>query len=224
MESSLQIPERNEGITKERWRELVKGQFPKELSEHDFEMFIYTCEKINLDPLLKQIYPMKRFNSQTGKNVMAIITGIDGYRIAADRTGQYVGSSEPAYDTFVPNEPPTYAKVTVHKIVQGVVGTYGAIAFWDEYVQKNNQGKPTSMWSKMPHLMLAKCAEALALRKAFPASLAGTFIEEEMMRDEVPVEAKPGRAGQSEYKKAVKLEEELENHLNDIDQTKGGSL
>jgi hypothetical protein len=67
------------------------------------------------------------------------------------------------------------ARVTVYRLVQGQRGAFSATARWTEY-------KPDEdfMWKKMPHVMLAKCAEALALRKAFPKQLAGLYVKEEM--------------------------------------------
>jgi hypothetical protein len=67
--------------------------------------------------------------------------------------------------------------VTVYKIIGNVRCPFTASARWDQYYPGDEQG---FMWRKMPHLMLGKCAEALALRKAFPAELSGLYIKEEM--------------------------------------------
>jgi hypothetical protein len=84
---------------------------------------------------------------------------------------------------------PYKASVTVYKMVSGQRCAFSASALWDEYCQLAKDGKPTVMWQKMPYLMLAKCAEALALRKAFPAELSGVYTHEEMMQADTEAKA-----------------------------------
>jgi hypothetical protein len=126
-----------------------------------------------------------RYNKKEQRNVMSIQTGIDGYRLIADRTGQYAGSDDYTFDfnqtqyehMMGGKKEPTTATVTVHKIVQGHRVPFTATAAWNAYYPGDKMG---FMWKKMPHLMLGKCAEALALRKAFPAELSGVYTREEM--------------------------------------------
>jgi hypothetical protein len=112
---------------------------------------------------------------------MAIQTSIDGYRLIADRTGLYAGSDDPVYskeaDTW---DHPSKASVTVWKLVGGQRCPFTASARWSEYCPKDD--KDSFMWKKMPYLMLGKCAEALALRKGFPAELSGIYTDDEMQQ------------------------------------------
>ena len=94
----------------------------------------------------------------------------------ADRTGKYAGNDEPVFDGRI-GEYPAKATVTVWKIVGGVRCNFSASAYWQEYYPGDIKG---FQWRKMPHVMLAKCAEAAALRKAFPADLSGVYTHDEM--------------------------------------------
>lgn len=114
---------------------------------------------------------------------MTIQTGIDGYRLIADRTGLYAGNDDAIYEGKDDSHP-IKATVTVRKIVHGEARAFTASARWSEYAQSFN-GKPADMWKKFPYLMLAKCAEALALRKAFPQELSGLYTHEEMQQADV---------------------------------------
>jgi hypothetical protein len=117
---------------------------------------------------------------------MTFQTGIDGFRILAQRTGKYAGQDEPQWcgadgkwtDVWLEPDPPRAARAGVyrHDFVKPLV----RIAIFDEYVQTKKDGKPTSMWAKMPANQLAKCAEALALRAAFPEELGGIYTNDEM--------------------------------------------
>lgn len=138
----------------------------------DFDTFIYTCRRTQLDPLARQIY-LKKSKSR-GREFWSPMTGIDGYRLLADRTGQYAGNDDPVFDDEMNV---CKATVTVYKLLGGVRCAFTASARWEQYYPGDAQG---FMWKKMPHLMLGKCAEALALRKAFPAELSGIYIPEEM--------------------------------------------
>ena len=149
--------------------DLIKSQIAVGATDDELKLFLHVADKAGLDPLSRQIYFIKR----SGK--MTIQTGIDGFRAVADRTGQYVGSSDPTFEDN--GKIPAKATVTVNKVVGGVVGNFTATARWEEYYPGKSQG---FMWDKMPHTMLGKCAEALALRKAFPAQLSGLYTGDEM--------------------------------------------
>lgn len=135
----------------------------------ELAVFLHQCQRTGLDPLAKQIYCIKR----QGK--MAIQVGIDGFRLIADRTGLYAGNDDPVFDD---EKHPKRATVTVYKMVSGVRCPFTASARWEQYYP--GDGPSGFMWKKMPHLMLGKCAEALALRKAFPAELSGLYTDGEM--------------------------------------------
>lgn len=163
--------------------DLIKSQIAKGATDDELKLFLHVADKSGLDPLSRQIYFIKR----SGK--MTIQTGIDGFRAVADRTGQYVGSSDPVFEEN--GEIPSKATVTVNKVVGGIVGNFTATARWEEYYPGKSQG---FMWDKMPHTMLGKCAEALALRKAFPAQLSGLYTDNEMdqaSNDNEPNETPP---------------------------------
>jgi phage recombination protein Bet len=148
--------------------ELIKSTIAVGATDDELKLFLYTAQRSGLDPLAKQIHFVKR----AGK--MTIQTAIDGYRLIADRTGKYAGNDDPIFND---EEAPKRAMVTVYKIVDGQRCPFTATARWSQYFPGEAQG---FMWKKMPHLMLGKCAEGLALRKAFPAELSGLYTTEEM--------------------------------------------
>lgn len=152
--------------------DLIKNTIAREqnLSDDELKLFLYTAGRLGLDPLAKQIYAIRRGGRITFQS------GIDGYRLCAARTGEYAGSTDPefSYGELGDLDTPVKATVTVKRIVQGQVCEFTASARWDEY----NAGN--AMWKKMAHTMLGKCAESLALRKAFPAELSGVYTDAEM--------------------------------------------
>jgi hypothetical protein len=154
--------------------ELLKQTVCKNATNDEFKLFCYAVHRSGLDPFMKQIHAVKRWNAKLGRDEMTVQVGIDGYRLIADRTGLYAGNDEAIFD----REPkPTKATVTVYKIVQGQRCAFTATARWSEYYPGDKQG---FMWNKMPCVMLGKVAETLALRKAFPAELSGLYTQEEM--------------------------------------------
>lgn len=149
--------------------EVVKSTYFKGLSEDDIKVFAHVCKHTKLDPFLKQIYPIVR-----GK-ILTIQTSIDGYRVIADRTNRYSPGRE---STFVYKKDNTVLSATAYVKKMTADGTWhevAATAHFDEYQVCNGP-----MWKKMPHTMIAKCAEALALRKAFPAEMSALRTDDEM--------------------------------------------
>jgi phage recombination protein Bet len=147
-------------------------------TEGDLAVFFHQCVRTGLDPFARQVYMVGRWDGRAQREKYTIQTGIDGYRLIAERTGAYAGSDESWVESDKGH--PLSATVTVHKVVAGQVRPFTATAHWSEYCQTTKEGKPMGLWAKMPHRMLAKCAEALALRKAFPQDLAGVYTDEEM--------------------------------------------
>ena len=172
---------------------IIKNTVAVGVSDGELALFLEVCRSSNLNPFKKQIYAVVRKNKRKDdhgnwieESKMVIQTGIDGYRKTAANTGLHSGTSDPEYGPENAQGFPAWAKVTVKKLLPGGrEGEFSATARWNEYVQtvKDYNTKavgPNTQWAKMPYLMLGKCAEALALRKAFPDELSGIYTEEEM--------------------------------------------
>jgi phage recombination protein Bet len=162
-----------------RQLEVIKNTVAKGATLPELHHFLTVAKLTGLNPFLRQIYFVIR--KQGDQMVPVIQVGIDGYRSLADRTGSYAGNDDADFE-YRENgdiaEYPAKAMVTVYKMVGGVRCPFTASARWEQYYP--GDGKKGFMWRKMPELMLAKCAEALALRKAFPAQLSGLYTHEEM--------------------------------------------
>lgn len=146
--------------------------------------FLQHCARTGLDPIARQIYSIAR--KSKGQLKWQIQISIDGARLVAERSGQYEGQTTPEFtadgitwtQVWLSKEFPKAARVGVYR--RGFREPLYAVALWDAYVQTKYNGDVSEMWSKMGPLMLAKCAEMLALRKAFPQDLSGLYSAEEM--------------------------------------------
>jgi phage recombination protein Bet len=158
----------------EEQRRLVRDLVLKDqdASDDEFLLFLHVAAHSGLDPLRRQIYGIRR------KGKLTIQTGIDGYRAIAARTGLHAGTEDATYRGRPRNgdaDKPGKATVVVYKIVGGLRVPFTASARWDEYALSGAEGWA---WRDKPYLMLGKCAEALALRKAFPEETSGIEVEE----------------------------------------------
>lgn len=165
-------------------------------SEAEFRAFIEVCKARRLHPLLGQIHPVKRMTKvkdvRTGKEnwveTWAWQTGIDGFRVIAQRTGEYDGQDEPEYECDKTGWP-LVARVRVYR--KGISRPFVGVAHFEEFKQTTRDGALVSMWAKMPRGQLGKCAEAQGIRRAFPEDLSGLYIPEELGTD-VPLEERQG--------------------------------
>jgi phage recombination protein Bet len=182
----------------EEQESLIKRVIAPGLSDDELALFLMQCKRTGLDPFSRQIHAVKR------KGKLVIQTGIDGYRLIADRTGQYAGSDDYVYDQEAA-EHPGKATATVWKMVGGERRPFTRSARWKEFFPGEKEGW---MWKQMPYHMLGKCAEALALRAAFPQELSGIYTDEEMMQAEAR-EASPAEAPAQQGPKPVVGPEQL---------------
>jgi phage recombination protein Bet len=150
--------------------EIVKKTIAQGATDAELKLFLYDCQRQGVHPLDRLLHFTKRGGKYTP------ITSIDLMRSRAAETGEYAGNEDAAFNGLPKSEDFT-ASVTLYRLVQGQRCSFTATAYWSEYCPSQGQDH---MWKKMPHTMLAKCAEALALRKAFPKQLAGLYAREEM--------------------------------------------
>lgn len=147
-------------------------------SVESVQMVLSYCRAAELDPMQKPVHIVPMWNGSLGKLVDQVMPGIGLYRIQASRTGQYAGVSDPEFGPDVTEDLggkmmtfPSWCKVTVRRVLPcGQIGEFSAVERWKENyaTKKNNVTTPNAMWERRPYAQLAKCAEAQALRKAFP--------------------------------------------------------
>lgn len=158
---------------------LIKSQIAKDCNNNELELFLYQCKQTGLNPLTRQIYAIKRAGRMT------IQTSIDGFRVIAERSGNYAGQDEPLWEDDEKGFP-IKCTVKVYKFTPNFEQRYCAgvgVAHFKEYYPS-----PMNLQKTMPHAMIAKVAEALALRKAFPQDLSGLYTSDEMNQaDEIKI-------------------------------------
>lgn len=162
--------------------------------EDSVRLVLDYCRARGLDPLKKPVHIVPMWVDGGYRDVP--MPGINSYRVDAARTGEYDGKSEPEFgpdvtrtfagkvknkgqweDTEKTVTFPAWCKVTVMRRGKPFV----AKEFWTEnYATMGKSEVPNEMWAKRPYGQLAKCAEAQALRMAFPEETGGQPTAEEM--------------------------------------------
>ena len=173
------------------WTTLQNSVFPGAKDESILLAVDY-CKARKLDILKKpcHIVPMSVTDAKTGnKNWRDVIMpGIYEQRITAFRTGQMAGQDEPVFGdtvTFRGIEAPEWCRVTVYRFINNERCAFSHTEYFCEACATTKEGKPNSMWSKRPRGQLAKCAEAGALRKAFPDELGGVITADEVNEEPI---------------------------------------
>jgi phage recombination protein Bet len=173
---------------------LQAGGIDGDVTEPELMAFLHECQRRKLDPFSRQIYLIGRHDRRKGRKVYRSQTSIDGFRLiarrAADRSGIdysyedtiWFDDNGQRHEVWLSRGVPAAAKVVV--VRNG--SRFDAVARYGAYVQTDRDGEPQGLWRSMPDVLIAKCAEALALRKAFPEDLGGIYTEEEMGQADNP--------------------------------------
>lgn len=149
-------------------------------SPSSIKMVLSYCKAAGLDPMQKPVHIVPMWDQKSGQLRDVVMPGIGLYRTQAARSGECAGVSEPEFGPEVTENIggqtityPAWCRVTVkRRLPSGEIVEFTAKEFWKEnYAVKGGKEKsiaPNAMWTKRPYGQLAKCAEAQALRKAFP--------------------------------------------------------
>ena len=180
--------------------QVLESSFYPGASPESIGLVLGYCRAAGLDPMQRPVHIVPMWDSKGERYRDVVMPGIGLYRTGAARTGEYAGIGDPEFGPDVSERIgnvdityPQWARVTVKRaLANGSVVEFSAREFWREcYAAKGGKEKsiaPNAMWSRRPYGMLAKCAEAQALRKAFP-ELGSAPTAEEMIGQAVELEA-----------------------------------
>ncbi len=193
-----------EDVLRQEQLELLRKTIASSAPQLEFDLFVATCNRLRLDPFARQIYLVPRF--EDGQKVWKHQVSIDGFRLIAERTGQYRGQTAIEWcgkdgrwvDAWLCPDLPAAARVGVYRA--GFAAPLVRVARFASYAQTTRDGNLNKTWRTMPDVMIAKCAEALALRAAFPYELGGVYTLDELPEvepievDQATGEVKPAAA------------------------------
>jgi len=168
--------------------DLIKRTIAKGATDDELALFVGTAKRLRLDPFARQIFAIRRWDADSADWGMTAHISIDGLRLIADRTGEYLPSEELPEFRYNGKNELVACVMHVLKWRREAWHKVPAIAFFDEYAGRKKAGGLTKNWAEKPHVMLSKCAEALAIRKAFPNETSGVYIPEEF---DAPDDAPP---------------------------------
>lgn len=163
--------------------EVIRDQVCKprnrDASDEELALFLARCQRTGLDPLAGQIVAVFRNDKNAGDEKMSMQVTVEGQRALAGGTGEYVGSdrewcaSDGQWrDVWLdPENPPAAARVTVRRQRGDQLIQQRAVVAWHE-ADGHTSKYPSPFWKSQPAHMLAKTAEARALKIAFPGEIA----------------------------------------------------
>jgi phage recombination protein Bet len=189
------------GVDKSGWMALIDAVFPLATSIDSVILALSYCRARNLDPFKKPVHIVPMWSKERGAYVDTVWPGIGELRTTAFRTKTYagcdacvfgeditkrfdgtVGKGDKARNMSVEVTFPSWAQLTVYRMIDGQrVAVQGPRVYWTEtYAAQGRSVVPNEMWQKRPRGQLEKCAEAAALRRAFPEELGNEYAAEEM--------------------------------------------
>lgn len=200
---TLPAPVARRGISEPVWRALCTSVFPGASSESVLMAWDY-CKARNLDPLKKVVHivPMYVKDAKTGNKEWrdVVMPGIAELRTTAHRTKQYAGIDEPEFGSEIEYKgvsAPKWCRVSVYRMLGKQRCKFTHTEYFEEIVAEKSDGKVNPMWEERPYGQLAKCAEAGALRKAFPEELGNEYTAEEMHGRQIIVDSTATRVDDS---------------------------
>lgn len=178
------------GIDRSGWRTLTDAIFPSASTTDAVVLALAYCKARRLDPFKKPVQIVPMWDSKRKVMVDTVWPGIGELRTTAFRTGQYAGRDAAIFGDYV-NENldgvevayPEWCEVVVYRIISGGrVAFHGPRVHWREtYATAGKDTRaPNKMWLKRPNGQIEKCAEAAALRCAFPEEIGNEYAAEEM--------------------------------------------
>lgn len=170
---------------------------PKGTPQGQIQVFARVCQEKGISPFSKEVHLLS-YNTREGVKYATVI-GIGGLRRIAAETGEFAGCDDVIFDLAADGSFRTFADIkkaegkdkwpisascTVYRIVGGQRVPFTATVLFEEFAatykdRKTGQTKMKGNWSTMPFHMLAKCAEAMALKKGFSDQTNGLHIPEE---------------------------------------------
>ena len=196
---------RERSLAPETWNALREAVFPA-ASDEMIAVAVDYCKARNLDPLKKPVHIVETWDSAQRKMVETIWPSITELRITATRTGEFAGKDETAYGPDIEESVggikmkyPEWCQVTVYRLVNGERCAFpGEKVYWKEAFAGKKGGEPNAMWKKRPYGQLAKCAEAAALRAAFPEEVGEGVTAEEMAGQAINIDHEDAAGGTPE--------------------------